>query len=66
MPASGPVSEHDSECYSGSRSSKQTEKGEAGYRWRARCQHEAGNSHTQGPENYANFHGVLQNGSALP
>ena len=31
MPASGPVSEHDSECYSGSRSSKQTEKGEAGY-----------------------------------
>ena len=66
MSASGSVSEHDPERYSGGRSGDQTKDGNAGDRWRASNQQETGNSHTQSPENYADTHGVLQRQRAAP
>jgi hypothetical protein len=56
MSASGSMSEHDPEGYPDSRSSYQPKNGNAGDGRRGSNQQETSNSHTQGPENYANVH----------
>jgi len=66
MSASSSVSEHYPDGCSDGCSGKQTKHGSATDWGRACCQHKAGNSHTQSPENYANVHGVLQWRCAAP
>jgi hypothetical protein len=64
MPASGSVSEHDPEGYSGGRSGNKTQDGNAGDGWRASDQQETRTRHAQGPESYSNVHDASY--SALP